>query len=97
MSEIFVNYRTGDAHDAATAIQLDLSRRFGPRQVFFASRSLEFGKPFPVALLQEVARARVVVAVIGPQWLTREPTACPTTSDTWRTIPTAATTTAKPS
>ena len=51
MHEIFVNYRTNDAHDAAFAIQADLSRRFGADKVFYASRSIRHGKPFGQELI----------------------------------------------
>lgn len=72
MHEIFVNYRTNDAHDAAFAIQADLSRRFGADKVFYASRSIRHGKPFGQELILEVTKARVLLAVIGPEWLKRD-------------------------
>ena len=71
MHEIFVNYRTNDAHDAAFAIQADLAHRFGADKVFFASRSLRHGIPFDDQLIREAKKARVLLAVIGPEWLKR--------------------------
>ncbi|ACU76353.1 conserved hypothetical protein [Catenulispora acidiphila DSM 44928] len=72
MHEIFVNYRTNDAHDAAFAIQADLTHRFGADKVFYASRSLKHGVPFGDALIREAGKARVLLAVIGSEWLKRD-------------------------
>lgn len=72
MHEIFVNYRTNDAHDAAFAIQADMAHRFGADKVFFASHSLKHGESFGDELIREVAKARVLLAVIGPQWFKRD-------------------------
>jgi hypothetical protein len=72
MHEIFVNYRTNDAHDAAFAIQADMAHRFGADKVFFASRSLHHGVSFRDELVREAAKARVLLAVIGPQWFKRD-------------------------
>lgn len=72
MHEIFVNYRTNDAHDAAFAIQADLVHRFGEDKVFFASRSLSHAEPFPEAMIREAVKSRVLLAVIGPDWLKRD-------------------------
>ncbi|MBS2553974.1 toll/interleukin-1 receptor domain-containing protein [Catenulispora sp. NL8] len=69
MHEIFVNYRTNDAHDAAFAIQADLVRRFGRDKVFYASSSLNHGERFDQELIREARKARVLLAVIGPDWL----------------------------
>ena len=73
MHEVFVNYRTGDAQDAAAAINVDLSHRFGTHAVFFAGKSIPAGQDFREALPREVRRSRVLLAVIGENWLKRDP------------------------
>ncbi|MBV1855167.1 toll/interleukin-1 receptor domain-containing protein [Catellatospora tritici] len=67
---VFVNYRVGDRHNEAAFIADGLARQFGPSAVFFASRSLQPGGPFAPGLLEGVHQASVLLAVIGPQWLT---------------------------
>jgi hypothetical protein len=47
-----------------------LSRVFGPDTVFRSSRSIPAAAPFQPALLQAVTECSVVLAVIGPHWLT---------------------------
>lgn len=48
----------------------ELSRRFGSKLVFLDSESIPPGKDFASALLGRVRQAWVVLAVIGPDWLT---------------------------
>ncbi|MFJ2812107.1 toll/interleukin-1 receptor domain-containing protein [Streptomyces sp. NPDC087294] len=67
MSDVFVNYRTGDEESAATLIARDLTRRFGER-IFFASKSIEPGRRFPVELIRAVEECEALLAVIGPRW-----------------------------
>ncbi|MEU8772902.1 toll/interleukin-1 receptor domain-containing protein [Streptomyces sp. NPDC048606] len=69
MPEIFVNYRTGDEEATATLIERDLSARFGNENVFFASKSIRPGQPFPRELLKAVRRSSVLLAVIGEKWV----------------------------
>ncbi|MFH8580017.1 toll/interleukin-1 receptor domain-containing protein [Streptomyces zaomyceticus] len=69
MSEIFVNYRTGDGNETAALLSEGLSRRFGEEAVFFAGRSIRPGDTFPEELLAHVRRSGVLLAVIGPSWL----------------------------
>lgn len=66
---VFVNYRVGDRHNEAALIADGLTRRFGPDQVFFASRSLPLGGDFETGLLVAVRESAVMLAVIGPRWL----------------------------
>lgn len=70
MPDVFINYRTGDEASAAKLIDLDLSRRFGSDRIFFASKSIKPGENFPDALRRAVRSSRVLLAVIGRDWLT---------------------------
>ncbi|KUH39681.1 MULTISPECIES: toll/interleukin-1 receptor domain-containing protein [Streptomyces] len=68
MPDVFVNYRTGDGEDIALVVDRELSHRFGSDRIFRASKSLRAGDAFDEALLRNVRRSGVVVAVIGPGW-----------------------------
>jgi TIR domain len=68
--DIFINYRTGDGQDIATAIDLALAGRFGRAQVYRASRSISPGENYIHDLLTAVRGSQVLLAVIGPRWLT---------------------------
>ncbi|MFF0752371.1 toll/interleukin-1 receptor domain-containing protein [Streptomyces sp. NPDC004267] len=68
MSEIFLNYRTGDGNETAALLDQALKTRFGEDAVFFAGNSIRPGEPFPPALLTHVRRCEVLLAVIGPDW-----------------------------
>jgi hypothetical protein len=70
MPDVFINYRTSDEANAAKLIDLDLSRRFGAPRIFFASKSIRAGENFPEALRRGVRASRVLLAVIGVDWLT---------------------------
>ncbi|MFI5727248.1 toll/interleukin-1 receptor domain-containing protein [Streptomyces cyaneofuscatus] len=68
MSDVFVNYRTGDEESAATLIDRELARRFGRKRIFFASNSIEPGHRFPAKLIKAVEECEALLAVIGPRW-----------------------------
>lgn len=70
MPLIFVNYRTDDEEATATLVDRELSRVFGNGNVFRASKSIAPGSRFPQELLTAVRRSHVLLAVIGPRWLT---------------------------
>ncbi|MFD9487540.1 toll/interleukin-1 receptor domain-containing protein [Streptomyces sp. NPDC059991] len=70
MPQIFVNYRTDDEEATATLVDRELSRIFGNENVFRASKSIGPGSRFPQELLTAVRRSHVLLAVIGPRWLT---------------------------
>ncbi|HEX4725621.1 MAG TPA: TIR domain-containing protein [Pseudonocardiaceae bacterium] len=69
MSEVFVNYRTGDEGTCATMIERELSRRFGSDHIFLASKSIKPGADYPQELLAAVGASSVLLAVIGVSWL----------------------------
>ncbi|MFD8349611.1 toll/interleukin-1 receptor domain-containing protein [Streptomyces coelicoflavus] len=68
MSEIFINYRTGDGEKTAALLRQGLSHRFGPGHAFHASQSIVPGESWPERLLAAVRRSSVFLAIIGPDW-----------------------------
>ncbi|MFE3016240.1 toll/interleukin-1 receptor domain-containing protein [Streptomyces sp. NPDC059256] len=68
MTDVFVNYRTGDEESAAAMIARELVRRFGEDPIFFASSSIEIGQRFPKELVRAMKECEALLAVIGPRW-----------------------------
>ncbi|MGW2840286.1 toll/interleukin-1 receptor domain-containing protein [Streptomyces sp. NPDC001493] len=68
MTDVFINYRTGDGERTAALIDQELSRRFGRDRIFRASKSVLPGQAYPNALLAGLRGSAVVLAVIGPDW-----------------------------
>lgn len=69
MYDIFINYRTGDTEQTASAFNADFSHRFGTDRVFFAGESIGAARPFDSEILAAVRSTRVLIALIGPAWL----------------------------
>lgn len=67
---IFINYRGTDSQFAANLLHAALAPTFGQERVFLDSASLQPGDDFVDTLLRRVRDSRVVLAVIGPSWLT---------------------------
>ncbi|WP_162795627.1 toll/interleukin-1 receptor domain-containing protein [Nonomuraea lactucae] len=69
MAGVFINYR---GLDNAWAVLLDreLNRRFGEDVVFRAGRSIRPSEDFAERLLAAVRKSDILIAVIGPRWLT---------------------------
>ncbi|MBV9013347.1 MAG: toll/interleukin-1 receptor domain-containing protein [Pseudonocardiales bacterium] len=70
MPDIFINYRTGDEETSASLIEQELSRRFGSKKVFRASKSISPGENYPRELLAAVRSSKALLAIIGSRWLT---------------------------
>ncbi|MFD7428129.1 hypothetical protein ACFV6Z_13860 [Streptomyces sp. NPDC059818] len=68
MTDVFINYRTGDGEKTATLIDQELSRRFGSGRIFRASKSITPGQAYPETLLTKLRQSTVLLAVIGPDW-----------------------------
>ncbi|MEE4493044.1 toll/interleukin-1 receptor domain-containing protein [Streptomyces sp. BE230] len=68
MTDVFINYRTGDGEKTAALIDQELSRRFGSDRIFRASKSIAPGRAYPDELLTGLRRSAVLLAVIGPDW-----------------------------
>lgn len=67
-AEIFINYRSSDSHSYCALLFLELTRRFGTGHVFLDYMSIPAGADYVEELLGRVRGARVVLAVIGPDW-----------------------------
>jgi len=67
---VFINYRGQDSHSYGALLYTELARRFGAERVFLDCESIPAGADFARELLGRVRRARVLLAVVGPHWLT---------------------------
>src|SRR3954447_22933062 len=72
MTSIFISYRRTDAPGHAGRLFDRLVDRFGPTSVFKDLDSMEPGADFVEVIEETVARCDVLVAVIGPDWLSAE-------------------------
>jgi tetratricopeptide (TPR) repeat protein len=70
MSRVFISYRTKDERFGAAAICEILVERFGAEQVFRDCVSLRPGEHYPTVILDAVTHSDVLLAVVGPDWLT---------------------------
>jgi TIR domain len=70
MGGVFINYRNDDHPDAAGAIYSELVEQFGKDMVFRDFDSIQAGERYPAALRTALDDADVLLAVIGPGWLT---------------------------
>jgi hypothetical protein len=69
MPRIFISYRRNDSLESTGRIYDRLVQRFGCDSVFRDIDSIPLGLPFPSVLRDTLARTDVVLAVIGPSWL----------------------------
>ena len=67
---VFINYRGEDSHSYGALLYRDLIDRFGRDLVFLDAESTPAGADFVEELLGRVRCARLLLAVIGPRWLT---------------------------
>jgi hypothetical protein len=67
---VFINYRGEDSYSYGALLYTELARQFGEEQVFLDCESIPAGADFVEELLNRVRSARVLLAVIGPRWLT---------------------------
>lgn len=67
---MFINYRGEDSHSYGALLYTELARRLGDDQVFLDTECIAGGADFVEELLARVRSARVLLAVIGPRWLT---------------------------
>lgn len=66
---VFVNYRTGDGDWAGALVKRELSAKFGPDEVFYASQSIRLGEDFSEKILGRLRQCDVLLAMIGPRWV----------------------------
>ena len=69
MSGIFISYRRQDTSGYAGRLYEHLARHFGKQHVFMDIDTLQPGLDFGHALDQAVERSDVLLALIGPSWL----------------------------
>jgi tetratricopeptide (TPR) repeat protein len=67
---VFINYRGADSRSYGALLYTELCRVFGAGLVFLDSESIPAGADFAEQLLARVRGCRVLLAVIGPRWLT---------------------------
>ena len=66
---VFVSYRRVDADADAQWLAETLKREFGEEQVFVDVHDIEGGEDFQQTIEATLARAKALLAVIGPKWL----------------------------
>jgi hypothetical protein len=69
MAKIFISYRREDSSAYAGRLFDHLQARFGRNQVFMDVDTISPGMDFVEAIEQAVGECDVLIAVIGPQWL----------------------------
>lgn len=67
--EIFISYRRVEAKDSAQLLQHRLSDWFGADAIFLDRKDLNPGEDFSAAIQTAIGKARVTLALIGPDWL----------------------------
>lgn len=67
---IFISYRKEDAGDMALSLADKLIVHFGKNSVFLDRRQIEGGDKWREEIDNALSKAAVVLAVIGPRWLT---------------------------
>jgi hypothetical protein len=67
---IFISYRGSDQNWATELVYARMTEAFGVDAVFKAGNSLRIGEEFPPIIRREAAACPVMLACIGPGWLT---------------------------
>ena len=70
MSAVFISFRNSDEPYAAALLYSGLAREFGTGTVFRSSNSIPPGSPWADEIWEHHRDSAVVLAVIGPRWLT---------------------------
>lgn len=68
MPLIFVSYRKNDSVDIAGRITADLTRIFGPQQVFQDAINIQAGDNWQAVLNSALQQSVVMLVLIGPHW-----------------------------
>jgi hypothetical protein len=69
---VFISYRRTDANWAAIAIESRLERDFAAVKVFLDVSDIEPGEDFTDLLCRRLSECKVLLALIGPNWLTAQ-------------------------
>ena len=67
---IFISYRRSDSQDITGRIYEYLEKRFGPEAIFRDVYSIPLGDDYRIHLREKAQTCRVLVVVIGPDWVT---------------------------
>src|SRR5262249_40067059 len=70
VNRIFISYRREDSESQAGRLADLLRERFGEGQIFMDVDTIEPGQDFVEAIQRAVGSCDVLIAVIGPEWLT---------------------------
>jgi formylglycine-generating enzyme len=68
-ARIFISYRRKDAIAEARAVFERLRADFGDEQVFIDLEGMDYGDDYVDALESQLAHCRVMLVLLGPQWL----------------------------
>jgi hypothetical protein len=68
--DIFISYRRHESSHLAGQLHHRLAGRFGEGQVFIDVDAIEPGVDFAEEILRALAACRLLLAIIGPNWLT---------------------------
>ena len=66
---IFVNYRRDDSAPHALSVASYLENAFGKNSVFIDIDRMRAGQIFPAVLENTLSQCKVMLAIIGPNWL----------------------------
>jgi TIR domain len=66
--KIFISYRREDAGANVLGISQYLEHQFGPKNVFI-DVDMRAGAYFPTVLKQRLAKSKVMLVLIGPEWI----------------------------
>lgn len=66
----FISYRRDDTKEIAQALFLQLKQDFGSGQLFMDYNSIRAGEAWPDRVREQLDDATVILALIGPGWLT---------------------------
>jgi len=67
-ASVFLNYRTGGADQMVLLLHDELASRLGEQAVFRDISSIPLGTAFEPVIMENVAGARVLLAIVGPKW-----------------------------
>jgi hypothetical protein len=67
---VFINYRGEDSSSNGAWLYTELTHRLGEEHIFLDAECIPAGADFAEELLRRVRSARILLAVIGPRWLT---------------------------
>lgn len=83
MVRIFINYRRQDSEGYVGRLYDRLSAHFDPNDIFMDVTSISPGQDFAKAIEEAVSNCDVLLAIIGPQWLTMTDDAGERRLDAW--------------